>query len=443
MPGIPSPTTNWLGSSVSKKKKSSDKKKKSSGGGSMLSSLGKSNVGSMAEAIERQANSQAQQARQKSGLTSTNPIEQMMSDFMSQYNSIDVAPTPLEQLQKLAEQQVGAQFDPMIDLLSQQMTSKTGRANKSMNEARDMYGALSKDFLSQIPELTQQFAAEDKEANQRYDSAQAELQKQYGNQSKEQQAVLQQLGIQAAAPEASQQARDDQAYFQGQMETDQQAALSALNEQQRAQQDYQSNLGNTTRVAGENTAQDIRGMLEDYLDQANTQMTGLQSQRGSALQSLLQQMQSQDAGRIEKEEQQQFENLLAMSRLQLDAAKAAGSGSGASGAEGLFKGTSGLSGAQNFLAQQYPESPIIAGNLMEQLNDVLSNKQVTQGKYQLEPGDPSTGKAARYSDVGQEYMMDLLRNEIEKENQSQPGRYGSGDINNAINALLAYLGKLR
>ncbi len=127
----------------------------------------------------------------------------------------------------------------------------------------------------------------------------------------------------------------------------------------------------------------------------------------------------------------------------MDAAKAAGSGSGASGAEGLFKGTSGLSGAQNFLAQQYPESPIIAGNLMEQLNDVLSNKQVTQGKYQLEPGDPSTGKAARYSDVGKEYMMDLLRNEIEKENQSQPGRYGSGDVNNAINALLAYLGKLR
>jgi hypothetical protein len=49
------------------------------------------------------------------------------------------------------------------------------------------------------------------------------------------------------------------------------------------------------------------------------------------------------------------------------------------------------------------------------------------------------GKAPKYSDVGQEYMMDLLRREFEKEQ----GRYGTGDINATMAALQAYLGKLR
>lgn len=426
-----------------------ERKKKGKGGGKSGNADPKktqkletsATAGSLAEAIERQANSQKTQAAKKSGTpTSINPIDAMMQDFMSQYNSISVPRTPIEELRRMAESQVGAQFDPMIALLKQQMGQKQETGKRSMGEARDMYNALSKDFLAQIPEMTQQFAAEDREANNRYDSAQAELQKMYGDQSKQQDAVLQQLGIQAAAPEASQQARDDQKYFQGQMETDQQQALNALNQQQLAAQNYQQNLGDTTRIAGENTAQDIRQQLSDYMDQANTQMGGLQAQRGQALGALLQQMQAQDADNAAKQEQQQFDNLLALSRFQLDAAKAAGADSQASS---LFKGTTGLSGAQNFLSQQYPDSPIRASNLMQQLNDVLANKDVVNGKYQLTPGDKALGKAPTYSDVGQEYMMDLLRSEIDKENQNQPGRYNTGDINNAINALLAYMGKLR
>jgi hypothetical protein len=117
---------------------------------------------------------------------------------------------------------------------------------------------------------------------------------------------------------------------------------------------------------------------------------------------------------------------------------------GAGGSQNPFdNATSGLPGAQNFLAQAYPDSPVLAGHLMDQLNDVLANKQVTQGKFILDPGDPQSGIAPKYSDVGQEMMMDLLRREIEKENQATPGRYGDADINNAIKALQYYLGKVR
>ena len=101
--------------------------------------------------------------------------------------------------------------------------------------------------------------------------------------------------------------------------------------------------------------------------------------------------------------------------------------------------TSGIPGAQNYLASQYPDQPILAKNLMQQLNDVLSNKDVVNGKYQLTPGDPSMGKSPTYSDVGQQYMEDLLRSQFSKQN----GRYSTGDINSTMAALEAYLGKLR
>lgn len=438
---MPEPPVSGQKKMVEKNKKKASGKASSDGKGLLNSTYfpDSTDPANLAQLLERQANN-VQQDSQKSSLTSTDPYTALMNQIMGQYNSINVASTPYDQLKSIAEQQVGAQFDPMIALLQQQMTQHSNTAQSSANKAREMYNALGNDFLGQLPELTQQFAAEDKETNSRYDNAQKQLQQQYQSQQDQQNAVLQQLGIQAAAPDASKQAQDDQSYLQGQMEGDQQSAVNALKQQQLAQQNYTQNLGDTTKVAGENAAQDIRQQLSDYLNQAGTQMQGLQSQRGAALSSLLQQMQSQDADRVQKEEQQQFQNLMSLANFQLDTAKAAGSDANASQ---LFKGTTGLSGAQNFLAQQYPNSPVLASNLMEDLQNVLSNKDVVNGKYQLTPADPSTGKAATYSDVGQEYMVDLLRQQIEKENQQVPGRYGTADVNNAINALLAYLGKLR
>lgn len=393
--------------------------------------------------IEQQANAQ-KAAAQKANPTpaALNPIEKMMQDFQSQYASINVQPTPLEELQRMAEQQVGAQFDPMIQMLASQMGAKQKRAGESQGKAREMYGALSKDFLSQLPQMTQQFAAEDQETNKRYDSAQQQLQSQYQQQQQQQNALLQQLGIQAAAPDASKRSMEDQSYFQGQMETDQQSALNALNQQQQAAQIYQQQLGDTTRVAGENTAQDIGSMLEQYLDQANQQMGGLQAQRGSALQTLLSQMQGQAQDRAAKEEQQQFENLLNMSRFQLDAAQAAQKAAG-SPTDMLFKGTTGRSGAENFLAQKYPNEPVKASSLMQLVNDTLSNPDVVRGKYELQPANPSLGKGPVYADVGQQMIEDILRKNAEKANQTTPGLYGNADITAMIDALSAIMGKLR
>lgn len=399
---------------------------------------------SMAEALEKQAANMKRQAEAKQAAAGGgvgSPYELLQQQLFDAVNSINVAPTPIEELRALAESQVGAQFDPQITGLQNEITTRSKRAGRNQQTARDMYGSLAKDFLAELPAMTAQFAAEDQAANQRYDQAQQQMQGEYDEQAAEQAAVLKRLGIQAASQDASQQAMEDQAYFQNQSEMDQQAALSALNEQQMAQTNYQQNMGSNARMAGENTAQDIGQQLEDFLSQANSQLTGLRSQKASAIEALLAQMQQQDAQAVAQQRQQEFENQMKLYNFQLSAQKAMGDGGVAGGtgfgADGTL--TTGLEGAQNYLASQYPDQPLMATGLMEQLNDVLSNKAVTQGKFVLEPGNEALGKSPKYSDVGQEYMMDLLRREFEKEGD----RYSSGDINATMNALLAYLGKLR
>ena len=270
------------------------------------------------------------------------------------------------------------------------------------------------------------------------------MNQEYDTQAANQDAVLKRLGVQAASQDASQQASDDQKYFQSQGNLDQQNALSALQQQQQAQSDYTQNLGNTSKMAGENTAQDIASQLSDYMTQSDSQLNSLQSQKGAAIAALLSQMQGQDQSRVQTQSQQQFDNMMKLFNFQLAAQKAGQSANGGSSAGGFGTGTgagsltSGLPGAQNYLASQYPDQPILASHLMQQLNDVLSNKEITQGKFQLTPGDPSMGKAPTYSKVGQQYIEDLLRHQFEQ----QGGRYSTGDINATMAALEAYLGKL-
>ena len=429
------------------KGKKKTKKKGGSGGFNLPISIGQpaSQAGSLAEAIERQAVNQKAQAAQKSGLSGTgavDPFTALQQQLFNAANSISVASTPYDQLKAMAEQQVGAQYDPQIAALKNEAQIHSKRGEKSANTARQMYGALAKDTLAQLPGLTEQFKSEDDATNQRYDQAQQQMQGEYDQQAAQQDAVLKRLGVQAASQDASQQSKDDQAYFQNQTEADQQNAQTALQQQQEAQSDYTQNSGNNAKMAGENTAQDIMSQLTDYLSQNGSQQESLNMSKGSAIAALLQQMQSQDASRVQTESQQQFNNMMKLYQYQLDATKADSSLSGAASGFGAGTGssaiTSGLPGAQNYLASQYPDQPILAKNLMEQLNNVLSNKDVTNGKFQLTPGDASMGKSPTYSDVGQQYMEDLLRAQFAKQN----GRYSTGDINSTMAALEAYLGKL-
>lgn len=410
------------------------------GPGSMFNTSGTAN--SLADAIRRQAAAQAKQAQGTSGLVDTGNVQAAdpLSQLMDQINQINVEATPYEQLLAQAQGTAGAQFDPLISELQAQMEATQKRGTRNQAQAKQMYGDLATDIAAQMPEITNQMAAASRETTDRYNSTQAALQGEYQKQAEAQNALFQKLGIQAAAPEASQQAMEDQAYFQNQLQSDEISARQLLSEMKNADVSYNRQSADNTRLAGVNTAQDIGAQLEDYLQQAGGKLSGLKAGRESAIQSALAQLQQQDSERIATQEDQQYDRLMDLFNLQLKMQEM--QNEAASSQKPLFKGTNGPSGAANYLGEMYGGDTTSSGAVMDVINSILGREDVIRGQYDTgkddQAGNPVMAK------VNDKYLRDLILNQMSPETQGLSGyTFSAADINNAINTLMAYEGKLK
>lgn len=400
---------------------------------------------SLADAIRRQAASQAKQSEQKSGLVSTGPEVDPLQQLMDQIQGINVAPTPYDQLLQQATGSAGSQYDPLIAELEAQMSATKKRGSSNQQQARDMYNALATDIAAEMPDITNQMAAASQETQNRYDQTQQQLKSEYNDQAAQQAALYKQLGIQAAAPEASQQAMEDQAYFQNQSQTDEDAALALLSQMKNSDVAYNRESSDNTRLAGENVAQDIGAQLEDYLQTAGGKLSGLRAGRESTIQAMLAQLQQQDAQRVTQQEETQYDRLMDMFNLQLKMQEMQNDQASKAKANQLFKGTNGPSGASNYLSEIYGGGgdTFTSSAIMDAINDVMADPAVIAGKYEGDTkdqyGNPVENK------VNDQYMMDLLRRRMSGEGQGPLSgtEFSNMDMNNAINALLAYMGKLK
>lgn len=375
------------------------------------------------------------------GQAPLDPFQALQQQLYQQINSIPSYSTPIDQLRKQAQSQVNAQYDPQIAQLLGTMRGEKTRSARNQGDAKNMYGSLAKDLASQIPGITNQMHQAQNQAGQRYDQAQQQSQGDYQQQANQQQAILQQLGIQSAQQATQAQSQDDQNYFRTQEGLQKNQALDALQQQGNADTSYQRNISNSSQMAGDNAVQGLRNQLNDYLNTANTQLGSLQSQKASGIESVLQQLINGDQKNAQSEHQNQIDNMLKLFNFQLAAQKASNSSAPAQ----IFKGTSGPAGAANYLAQTFGgDQSNTAQQILQIINDTMADPNVVAGHHAQTDAhgkpqvDPITGKQISLSNNDQ-YVEDLLRNKME----SSAGGYSTGDINSAINALLAYLGKLR
>lgn len=363
------------------------------------------------------------------GTISNDPLQSLQDQLMAQISSVPSYVTPIEVLRKQAQSQMNAQYDPLINALMTQMGQTTQRAHKNEAQAKSMYNALGQSFAADLPGIVQQSKMAEQETQRRYANAQQSMQNDYAKQSADQQAILERLGIQAAAPAANSQQQADQAYFAGQNQLEKQSALDALKQQSAAAQTYQSNLADTSRMAGVNTAQDIASQLEQYLQQAQGQMGTLQAQKSSGLEALLAQMQNADIQSANKMHQQEIDNLMALANFKQKTLSN-------SSANGPFRGTSGSQGAANYLAQMLgPDRTGTASQIVKLITDTMQNKDVVLGKHKI--GVDPYGKTL-YAQNTDQFIQELLRRNLEK-----AGGFAPSDVNAAIDALMAYMGKLR
>lgn len=375
---------------------------------------------------------------------SGNPLS-IAEQLQQQLNGIQTHTTPLEELQRQANAQVSAQYDPQINQLLRDMGSTKSRATENEAQAKDMYNSLAQDFVNQLPGMQQQMKNQQNDVANQYASSQANLQQQYDQQKNQQQAVLQQLGIQAAAPDSMNQMNTDQAYFNQQNDLSKNQALDQLMAQSSADQNYTRDIANSSRLAGTNAANDIASQLESYLQNAQGQVSDLKGAKANAIAGLVSQLQQQDAQNAQTSYNDQFDQLMALNNFQRDltndksqnqldqfnlALKQLQLQNEMNGNNSPFKGTSGMSGMSNYLSQQYPNNPSEASALSSLVASVLSNPDVELGRRQTGFGT-DTG-------ITNEYLIQLLRNQAEKQGITNPA-----DINNAIDALLAYKGQLK
>jgi hypothetical protein len=379
---------------------------------------------------------------QLGGPQNSDPYQQLQQQLFQQINSIPSYITPMSQLQQQAQAQVNSIYDPQIAALIGTMENQKESTKKSQNSAKNMYNSLAQDLASQIPGITSQMRQAQDEATNRYAQAAQQSQQDYSQQASQQQQILNQLGLQSAQQATSAQSAADQNYFKQQNQLSKNQTLDALQQQQNSDVGYQRNISDNSRMAGTNAVEDLQRQLDDFLNQGNVQLGTIQAEKSSQLGNVLQQLISADQRNAQSQRQNQIDNMLKLFNFQLDAQKAS---SAANRNNDIFKGTSGPAGAANYLAEALGgDRKNTASQILQLINDTMADPNVVSGHHpeldsQGNPmKDPITGKPITMTNTDQ-YIEDLLRSKMEQ----ATGGYSTGDINSAINALLAYLGKLR
>jgi hypothetical protein len=401
------------------------------------------------------AQSKASSTLQGYGLSSgpnfpeQSPYEKLAEQLATQIQGIQSQATPLDKLREMAQGQVNSQYDPVISALQGEMGRTQDRAGTNQADARNMYNALGSNMESEIPGMQQQNQAAQDQSTQQYNDAAAKMQQGYQSQAAQQQAIMSRLGIEAATGDPRvQQTANDQQYFQNQNSTDAQHQRDMLAQIGAADQGFQQNMASNSRLAGENTAQDIGRQLEQYLGQAGDKLTGLQQQKGMDFTNVLNQLQQQDTQNVQTQSNNAFNQAMAMNNFQLNAMNSGNQQTNSenelalklqelqqkiAGDSSAMGKTSGMSGVSNFLGQQYGQDVNKASQLENILGQVLNSPDVVKGKVS---GGKVNGMDTMV-DMTPEYVMQQLRNLAQ-----QQGIQG-GDINNLMDAYLAYKGQLR
>lgn len=375
------------------------------------------------------------------------PYEALQQQLMSQLQGINTPAASDADLRNQAASQAAMQYDPVISALQGEMDSTSKRAAGNQQQARDMYNALAAGFSSEIPDIQKQAQQQQDAVTQQYQTNAAQMQAAYQAQQQQQQDLMNRLGIQAAQGDPRlQQAATDQQYFANQNSADAQHQKDALQQIAAADTGYQRNIASSSKLAGENTAQDISKQLEQYLGTANNKMQGLQSSKANDITALFNQLKNADAQRVSQSNQNAFNQLMALNNFQLNALNAQNTqqndqnnfalqlqklqnemGNNALGQK------SGLSGSANLLAQRYGTDVNKATQLENLLGQVLSQPDVISGQQKTKDANGADTMVK----MTPEYVMEQLRNLAQKNNLQ------GADVNNLIDAYLAFNGSLR
>ena len=196
-------------------------------------------------------------------------------------------------LEQQAKQQAGLKYDPLIQQLQQSLGSAQTNEKNASGQIGSMYDALGRALAAQMPKITQQFANSEAQSNNQYQTLQNQISNNYQGAKNAQQAELQQLGIQAALPQSTQQLNADQQYLGGQASVNGQALQDAMKEMGQGQADWTQRSSQIAPEQGANIQASLATQLLNLQNQINQEIAGYKGQESAAASSLLGQLTSQ------------------------------------------------------------------------------------------------------------------------------------------------------
>lgn len=255
------------------------------------------------------------------GLNRPPSIEDIMARLEELQNPGRYKPS-MELLEAQARAMSGAQYDPVIARLRNQMGLAEGRANRNKEALGAMFNQLSGNLAGEIPGIQQQYAGAEQRSAQQYAGLKQSINDQYAQSQADQEAMMKRLNIEAAAPDALKQQGIDRDFFANQAAQQGQVQQDALGQEERGAVEYTRKGSQMAQVEGTNRQADLMFQLQDLLAQYEGQIGEAEIGKNQSYLATLTGLQNDSQKQAMDQAQRDFENYIKVINLGQSLSKA-------------------------------------------------------------------------------------------------------------------------
>lgn len=269
-----------------------------------------------AQKLATQAKMKAQAKKPNGGKSEA----QMVTEAKMRMNKADTNMLDPDVLR--ANRAVSAEIDPQINVLNQATKRQTDLGKRQQSDLTHLYGILNKTIGNNAAQGSQSFVAANSAVGNNFNQAAQNIDSQFGKAKVDTTNELSRLGLNAAAPGATQELTRDQSFLGGLNTVDKANAQSGLAANNSAYQQLATLMQGSTQQEGTsqvaNAARDNANMLTDL----QTQIGNLQAQKPNKIYEALSALRDARGTAEQEEAQRRFENSILQARVGLEGTKA-------------------------------------------------------------------------------------------------------------------------
>lgn len=235
--------------------------------------------------------------------TGSNPIQSILAQLqklmsgqgvdMPQFQPTQMPTFDPNKYKSLAESQVNAQFNPIIQQIMAQQGQTQQRAKTNEAAVGNLYSGAVNEINAGSAVQQKGYDQSQAQSKQLYTDERNRIAAGYAADAAAQRAQAKKLGTEALGmgteDAIAQQNADKQ--FSDQMGSQQmQQSQNALEQQQQSAGQYDKSIANATRAEGIEGQQNIMGQLEQYMSQSNSDLANTRSQAAGSITDLMQKL---------------------------------------------------------------------------------------------------------------------------------------------------------